>query len=109
MKTLSILLLALSFTTACALDEAPRSGTPGRPAHKPLVDIVNSDVGLTEIATDVDEVDSGSDAPLILDPRDANGLEGERPLPAWAEEVIINGEPRTVLVHRNGRKELLVD
>jgi hypothetical protein len=107
MKTLAILLLAaLSLTTGCVTDEAPRSGTPGRPAYKPPLGdtVVHNDVGLTEVETELDEVDPGSDAPA-LDPRTADTLDIR--FREWAEEVVINDVPRTVIHHIDGRKELL--
>lgn len=111
MKTISLLLLAvLSLTTtACAVDEDPRSGTPGRPASKPsLGDVVVIDLGMTGIETDIDKVDQGSDMPT-LDPSDPSLLDGMLGghRGDWAEEIVLNDIPRTVIHHFDGRRELL--
>ncbi len=76
MKTISTILLAVLALTACAVDEEPQSGVPG---------VAASDVGITEVETDIDELDSGE----------------------WAEDIFVNDLPRTLIHRRDGRLERL--
>jgi hypothetical protein len=103
MKTLAILLAAVSLNlAACATDDdSYRDGEAGlRPAYKPaLGDTIATDK-LPDDGTDIDETIDVDGSFGGIDQR-WEDLEDGGHLGEYAEEVLLEGEPATV-IHRGG-------